>query len=74
MKINYARMHTPTFVPGLGSIKETLDKTQFSELQMTYSDGILAVTAAKAGTSNVTFLVPLPALALMTPADAFLTR
>jgi hypothetical protein len=70
MEINYARLHSTTFVPGLGAIKETLDKTQFAELNMNYNDGVLVVKATKSGVKTpVTFLVPLPALAIMTPAS-----
>ena len=68
MKINYARLHSVTFVPGLGTIRETLDNTQFPNVDMDFADGLLTVTASKTGTGKVTFLVPLPAIAIMTPS------
>jgi len=70
MKIKYARLHSSTFAPGLGNIKDTLDSNQFSTLSMVYSDSVLSVTAKKQGMAKaVTFMVPLPALALMVPEE-----
>ncbi len=69
MKISYARLHKPSHVPGLGTVKEGIDNKAFPGLDITLEGGLVTVVANRdpLRAKATTFVMPVTNFDVLLP-------